>query len=171
MANNRKLGKPTDQRLQLVHSQASELLWHGKIETTVDRAKEVRKVAEKMITLAINTYEDTVTVTKKKLNQKDEKIDVTFVNDGARKLAARRKMMATLEDLHEVKADKEKKADFKTRTADVKHPLIEKLFRELAPKYAKRAEDKGQKGGYTRIIKLGARRGDDAEMCILELVD
>ncbi len=171
MANNRKLGKPTDQRLQLVHSQASELLWHGKIETTVDRAKEVRKIAEKMITLAINTHEDTVTVTKKKLNQKDERIDVTYVNDGARKLAARRKMMANLEDLQEVQGDKEKKADFKKRTADVKHPLVEKLFRELAPKYAKRAEDKGQKGGYTRIIKLGARRGDDAEMCILELVD
>ena len=119
MAQARKLGKRTDQRVQLVYSQASELLWHGRIETTVERAKEVRKVAEKMITLAINTYEDTVTVTKQKLNQKDEKIDVTFVNDGPKKLAARRKMMAELEDLQEVQADKEKKADFKKRTADI----------------------------------------------------
>ena len=69
MANNRKLGRTTDVRLQMEYSQASELLWHGKIETTVDRAKEVRKVAEKMLTLAINTYEDTVTVTKQKLNK------------------------------------------------------------------------------------------------------
>ncbi len=170
MANNRKLGKKTDVRLQMINSQASELLWHGKIETTVDRAKEVRKVAEKMLTLAINTYEDTVTVTKQKLNQKDEKINVEFVNDGPKKLAARRKIMATLEDLQEVQGDKEKKADYKARTADVKHPLVEKLFRDLAPKYAKRAEELGQKGGYTRIIKLGNRRGDDAEVCILELV-
>lgn len=170
MAQARKLGKRTDQRVQLVYSQASELLWHGRIETTVERAKEVRKVAEKMITLAINTYEDTVTVTKQKLNQKDEKIDVTFVNDGPKKLAARRKMMAELEDLQEVQADKEKKADFKKRTADIKHPLIEKLFRELAPKYAKRAEELGTKGGYTRIVRMANRRGDDAAMCIIELV-
>ncbi len=170
MALERKLGKKTDVRLQMVYSQASELLWHGKIETTVDRAKEVRKVAEKMLTLAINTYEDTVTVTKQKLNQKDEKIDVEFVNDGPKKLAARRKLMATLEDLQEIQGTKEKKADFKKRTQDVKHPLVEKLFREYAPKYAKRAEELGQKGGYTRIIKLGARRGDNAETCILELV-
>ena len=59
MANNRKLGRTTDIRLQMVYSQASELLWHGKIETTVDRAKEVRKVAEKMLTLAINIYKHT----------------------------------------------------------------------------------------------------------------
>ncbi len=170
MAQARKLGKRTDQRVQLVYSQASELLWHGRIETTVERAKEVRKVAEKMITLAINTYEDTITVTKQKLNQKDEKIDVTFVNDGPKKLAARRKMMAELEDLQEVQADKEKKADFKKRTADIKHPLIEKLFRELAPKYAKRAEELGTKGGYTRIVRTANRRGDDAAMCIIELV-
>lgn len=170
MAQARKLGKRTDQRVQLVYSQASELLWHGRIETTVERAKEVRKVAEKMITLAVNTYEDTVTVTKQKLNQKDEKIDVTFVNDGPKKLAARRKMMAELEDLQEVQADKEKKADFKKRTADIKHPLIEKLFRELAPKYAKRAEELGTKGGYTRIVRMANRRGDDAAMCIIELV-
>ena len=170
MAQARKLGKRTDQRVQLVYSQASELLWHGRIETTVERAKEVRKVAEKMITLAINTYEDTVTVTKQKLNQKDEKIDVTFVNDGPKKLAARRKMMAELEDLQEVQADKEKKADFKKRTADIKHPLVEKLFRDLAPKYAKRAEELGTKGGYTRIVRMANRRGDDAAMCIIELV-
>ena len=70
MAQNRKLGKRTDQRVELVYSQAAQLLWNGKIETTVERAKEVRKVAEKMITLAINTYQDTVKVTKTKENQR-----------------------------------------------------------------------------------------------------
>jgi large subunit ribosomal protein L17 len=60
----RKLGKPTDQRMAMLKNQASELLWYGKIQTTVDRAKEVGRYAEKMITLAINSYEDEVVVTK-----------------------------------------------------------------------------------------------------------
>ncbi len=171
MAQNRKLGKRTDQRLELVYSQAAQLLWNGKIETTVERAKEVRKVAEKMITLAVNSYKDTVKVTKTKLNQKNEKIEVEFTNDGPKKLTARRKLMSLLPDLQEQRVEKESKESFKERTADIKHPLIEKLFGEYAPKYDKRAEDLGQKGGYTRIIKTGNRRGDDAATCILELVD
>ena len=65
----------------------------------------------------------------------------------------------------------EKKAEYKVRVADIKHPVISKIFDELAPKYAKRAEEKGQGGGYTRIIKMGPRRGDAAETVILELVD
>ncbi len=170
MAGQRKLGKRTDQRVALVNNQASQLLWHGKIETTVDRAKEVRKVAEKMITLAVRTYDDTVEVTKEKTNLKNQKVAVKFVNDGPKKLAARRKMMAVLADLQEEQADKESKKDFKLRTKDVKHPLIEKIFTEYGPKYRARAEEKGQGGGYTRILKLGARRGDDAEMAIIELV-
>jgi len=99
MGKNRKLGKRTDQRMALINNQVSQLLWYGKIETTVDRAKEVRNVAEKMITLAVNTYTDTVDVTKTKTNKKDEKIEVEFVNDGPKKLAARRKMMTILADL------------------------------------------------------------------------
>ena len=98
MAQNRKLGKRTDQRVELVYSQAAQLLWNGRIETTVERAKEVRKVAEKMITLAINSYQDTVKVTKTKLNQKNEKIEVEFTNDGPTKLNARRRLMAKLPD-------------------------------------------------------------------------
>lgn len=170
MAIYRKLGKRTDQRLQLINSQASELLWHGRIETTVERAKEVRRVVEKMITLAVNTYTDTVEVTKQKTNLKDEKIDVKFVNDGPKKLAARRRMMATLEDLQEIQGDKEPKKAYKERIKDINHPLIEKLFREYAPKYDARAKELGVGGGYTRIIRLGARRGDDANLAILELV-
>ncbi|MFI3228844.1 MAG: 50S ribosomal protein L17 [Bacillota bacterium] len=170
MAINRKLGKRTDQRVELVYSQASELLWHGKIETTVERAKEARKVAEKMITLAMNTYKDVVEVTKTKTNLKDEKIEVAFTNDGPTKLAARRKMIAALADYSELQGEKEKKAAYKDRTKEIASPLIEKMFREYGPKYAERAETLGQRGGYTRIIRLGKRRGDDADMCILELV-
>ena len=171
MAQNRKLGKRTDQRVELVYSQAAQLLWHGQIETTVERAKEVRKIAEKYITLAINTYQDTVKVTKEKTNQKDEKVQVEFTNDGPKKLAVRRRILAAFPDLQEVKLPKESKETFRNRTADIKHPLCEKLFGEYAPKYDKRAQELGQKGGYTRIIKLANRRGDDASMCILELVD
>lgn len=171
MAQNRKLGKRTDQRVELVYSQAAQLLWYGKIETTVERAKEVRKIAEKMITMAVRTFDDTVKVTKEKVNQKNEKVAVEFTNDGPKKLAARRRLMAMLPDLQEVKADKESKEAYRMRTADINHPLIEKLFGEYGPKYAKRAEELGQGGGYTRIIKLGARRGDDAAKCILSLVD
>lgn len=166
----RKLGRPTDQRMAILRNQASELLWFGKIETTLEKAKEVRRIAEKMVTLGVKSYQDVVTVEKTKVNLKGEKVAVEFKNDGVKKLAARRKMMSVLRDLKEQKVDKESKSAFKARTKDVKHPLIEKMFNEYAPKYAARIEETGQGGGYTRIIKLGARRGDNAEMAIIEMV-
>lgn len=170
MAKHKKLGRRTDQRVQLVYSQASELLWHGKIETTLTRAKSVRKIAEKLITMAIRTYQDTVEVSKMKKNQKDELIPVPYTNDGPQKLAARRRILASVADFKELKAPKESNQSYKERTKDIKHPLVEKIFGEYAPKYDKRAKELGQGGGYTRIIKLGSRRGDSAEKCILELV-
>lgn len=166
----RKLGRTAEERMAIIRNQASELLWYGSIETTVDRAKEVRSYAESMLTLAINTYEDTVKVTKTVTNEKGEKIAMEFTNDGPRKLAARRKLMASLRDLQEIKREGEKRAEFKERTKDINHPLIEKIFREHAVFYADRANKLGQKGGYTRIIRLGQRRGDGAEMAKLELV-
>ena len=104
--NRRKLGRPTDQRMAMLKGQVSALLWYGKIETTFDRAKEVSRLADKYITLAIKTYDDTVEVTKEKVNLKNEKVAVKFVNDGTKKLAARRKLMAELYDLQEIKGDK-----------------------------------------------------------------
>lgn len=166
----RKLGRTSEQRMAIIRNQASELLWNGRIETTVDRAKEVRSYAEKMLTLAINTFEDVVEVEKQKPNAKGEMIKVTVNNDGAKKLAARRKLMAGLRDLQPLKNDKEKKSDYVVRLREVKHPLVEKLFREYAPFYANRAQAFNQKGGYTRIIKLGFRRGDNAEMALIEMV-
>lgn len=91
----RKLGKPTDQRMAMLYNQASYLLWYGRIETTVERAKEVRKIAEKMLTLAINNYQDEVTVTKtKKFEGKNgvEERQIEVKNDGPKKLNARRKI-------------------------------------------------------------------------------
>ena len=169
MANS-KLGRPTKERIAMIRNQVSSLLWNEKLETTLERAKSTRSVAEKILTLAINTYEDTVKVVKTVKNEKGVESKQEFVNDGVKKLNARRKMMTYLYDLQEIKGEKESKADFRAKTKDVKHPLIEKIFNVYAPRYAERAKNLGQKGGYTRVIKLGARRGDNAEMARVELV-
>lgn len=170
MAAVKKLGRPTDERLAVLKNQATALLWYGKVETTVEKAKAVRSYAEKLLTLAINSYEDTIEITKEVVNAKGEKVKKVVLNDGPKKLVARRKLMAKLNDIQEVKNPKESKADFAKRTGEIAHPLIEKMFNELAPKYAKRKEEVGQGGGYTRILKLGARRGDNAEMAIVKLI-
>ncbi len=169
MANS-KLGRPTKERLAIIRNQVSSLLWNEKLETTLERAKSTRSVAEKILTLAINSYEDTVKVTKTVKNDKGVESKQEFVNDGTRKLNARRKIMSYLYDLQEQKGEKESKAAFRAKTEDVNHPLIEKIFNVYAPRYAERAKNLGQKGGYTRIVKLGTRRGDNAETALIELV-
>ncbi len=165
-----KLGKRTDQRMAMLKNQVSELLWYGQIETTVDRAKAVRSLAEKYITIAMRAYQDDVKVTKTVTDAKGAKKEVVFTNDGPKKLAARRRLMAELVDLQEVKGEKESKSAFKARIKDTKHPLIEKMFKEYAPKYDARKNEVGQGGGYTRILKTGTRRGDAAQTCILKLI-
>ncbi len=165
-----KLGKRTDQRMAMLKNQVSELLWYGQIETTVDRAKAVRSLAEKYITIAMRAYQDDVKVTKTVTGAKGAKTEVVFTNDGPKKLAARRRLMAELVDLQEIKGDKESKTAYKARIKDTKHPLIEKMFKEYAPKYDARKNELGQGGGYTRILKTGNRRGDAAEVCILKLI-
>ena len=165
-----KLGKRTDQRMAMLKNQVSELLWYGQIETTVDRAKAVRSLAEKYITIAMRAYQDDVKVTKTVTDAKGAKKEVVFTNDGAKKLAARRRLMAELVDLQETKGAKESKSAYKARIKDTKHPLIEKMFKEYAPKYDARKNELGQGGGYTRILKTGTRRGDAAESCILKLI-
>ena len=165
-----KLGRTSKERNALLRGLASQLLWNGKIETTAAKAKELKSYVEKLITKAVNTYADNVEFEVVKKDSKGKEVKVTSVKDGPKKLAARRAIMAKTYDLQEVKGFAEKKSDFKARTADVQHPLMDKLFNELAPKYAARKEELGQGGGYTRIYLLGERRGDGAETAIIELV-
>ena len=175
---NRKLGKATDKRMALLRSQVTYLLWYGIIETTVDRAKEVQKIAEKLLTKAINSYKDTVKkVETRQRKKKDKKGNVTveeykveLINDGPTKLAARRAIMAVIYERKEIKGFSEAKSAYRVRAGKIHHPLVEKIFNEYAPKYDERATEKGTKGGYTRVLKNGFRRGDAAEMAIIELV-
>ena len=167
---NAKLGRPSKERNALLRNQVSYLLWNGKLETTLAKAKAVASKVEKILTLAINTYKDTVTVQKDVKDDKGVKIATSVVNDGVKKLNARRKIMAYVYDIQEQRKDKEPLANFEARTKDINHPLVEKIFNVYAPKYAMRAKELGQGGGYTRLVKIGTRRGDVAEMCIVSLI-
>lgn len=165
-----KLGRTSSQRIAMLRNQASELLWYGRIKTTQAKAKELQPYVEKIITKAINTYDLNEEKDVVKTDSKGKEVTVKVVKDSSKKLAARRAIMAKLRDIQEVKPFGEKKSEFKARTKDIKHPLMEKLFNEIAPKYAQRKEELGQGGGYTRIYLLGERRGDGAEEAIIELV-
>lgn len=166
---NRKLNKATDQRIAMLRNLTTALIWNGKIVTTETRAKEVRPIAEKLITLAVHEYQNTETVTKQSRNDKQQIVEREVQNDLPGKLAARRQIMSYLYDFPAAKEKDESKSAYKERTKDVAHPVVEKLFRELAPKYDKRSQEVGR-GGYTRMSKLGPRRGDAAEMVVLELI-
>ena len=170
MAYQRKLGRTADQRKALLRGLVTDLIWYGRIETTEAKAKEVRRIADRMITLAVKECENTVSVTKETHNEKGQLVTLEVTNDAPSKLHARRLMMAYLYDLQEQKKQDESKADYKERTKDNKHPVVEKLFREIGPKYKARNAEKNCSGGYTRIYKLGPRRGDAAEMVVLELI-
>lgn len=174
----RKLGKNAAQRKALLRNQVTNLLYHGKITTTETRAKEVRKIAERMITLAVkekDNFEEVEvtakvakkdadgkrvkeTVNGKKVTVYDE-VKKTVKKDKPSRLAARRKMLSYLYPVTEVPKDGKK-----VRSLSKEVDMCGKLFDEIAPKYADR------KGGYTRMIKIGPRKGDAAEMVILELV-
>ena len=166
----RKLGMTATQRMSVLKNQATKLLWYGRIETTAPRAKELQSYVEKLITTAINTYEDTIETTVTVKDEKGKETNKKVIKDGVKKLAARRKVMASLHEFQETKNSGESAAQFRERTKGINHPVVEKLFNELAPKYAQRAEELGQKGGYTRIYLLGERRGDAAEKAIIELI-
>ena len=166
----RKLGRTAEQRKALLRNQVTNLLWYGRIETTEARAKEVRRAAERLITLAVKECDNTIEVTKETHNDKGQLVTLNVVNDAPSKLHARRIIMSYLYELKDVQKAGEDKADWKERTKGIKYPVVEKLFREIGPKYKARKAEKGVGGGYTRIIKKGPRRGDAAEMVILELV-
>ena len=166
----KKLGRPTDQKLAMVSNLATDLLWYGHIETTFDRAKSAAAYAEKVITLAVDTYEDVVTIEKSTLDANGKEKKVSVSKDGVKKLNARRQIISMLYDRQEKRQKGEKLAAFEARTQGIEMPLVEKIFDEYAPRFAERIKEKGQKGGYTRVLKTTIRRGDNAQMAIAELL-
>ncbi len=172
MAYQRKLGRTADQRKALLRNQVTNLIWYGRIETTEAKAKEVRRIAERLITLAVKECDNTVATTKETHNDKGQLVTLEVVNDAPSKLHARRLIMAYLYDIPQMRKPDEKPAEFKERIKEnkVNHPVVEKLFREIAPRIKARNAEKGCAGGYTSIYKLGPRRGDAAEMVVLEIL-
>ena len=175
MAEIRKLGRTTNHRLAMLKNLATSVIWHGQIETTEAKAKEVKSIVDSLISLAIKEkdnfemVDETVKVAKidektglkvtEKVVSKNgkefykvvrEEVTRSVKKDMPSRLAARRKIIA---NINKVKDSEGNNVD-----------LPGKLFGEIAEKYA------DKKGGYTRIIKLGKRRGDAAEAVILQLV-
>ena len=178
MAKYRKLSRTSSQRKALLRNQVTALLENGKIVTTEAKAKEVRKIAESLIALAVKEKDnfDTVTVTAKVARKDKDGKRVKEVVDGKKvtvydevekaikkdqpsRLHARRQMLKVLYPVTEVPTTA---AGKKRGTKKVDMPA--KLFDEIAPKYANR------NGGYTRIVKIGQRKGDAAMEVLLELV-
>ena len=153
MAKYRKLGRTSSQRKALLRSQVTALIENGKIVTTEARAKEVKKMAEKLITLAVKEKDnfETVKVSAKVPKKDAEGKRVKEVVDGKKVT-----VYETVTEVPTAAAGKKKN----TKTVD----LTNKLFDEIAPKYA------GRQGGYTRIVKIGLRKGDAAMEVLLELV-
>ena len=178
MAKYRKLGRTSSQRKALLRNQVTALLNHGRIVTTEAKAKEIRKIAEGLIALAVKEKDNFEEVTvKAKVARKDkdgkrvkevvdgkkvtvyDEVEKTIKKDQPSKLHARREMLKVLCPVKEVPG---KAAGKKAGTKNV--DMVDKLFSEIAPKYADR------NGGYTRIIKIGQRKGDAAMEVLIELV-
>ena len=169
MAKYRKLGRTSDQRKALIRNQVTALIYNGKIRTTEARAKEIRKVAEGLIAMAVREKDnfETVKVTAK-VARKDkdgkkvtvyDEIEKEIKKDMPSRLHARRQMLKVLYGVTEVPTQA---AGRKKNTKSI--DLTAKLFDEIAPKYTSR------NGGYTRIVKIGQRKGDAAMEVLLELV-
>ena len=175
MAKYRKLGRTSSQRKALLRSQVTALIANGKIVTTEARAKEVQKQVESLIALAVKEKDnyETVKVTAKVARKDKDGKRVKEVVDGKKvtvfdevekeikkdlpsRLHARRQMLRVFYDVTENPTGKKK--DMKSVD------LVAKMFDEIAPKYV------GRNGGYTRIIKIGLRKGDAAMEVVLELV-
>lgn len=174
----RKLGRTSSQRKALLRGQVTELFNHGKIITTEARAKELRRIAERLITLAVKEKDNYETVTvKSKVIRRDangkavrevvdgkkvtvfDEVDKEIKRDLPTRHNARVRMNKILYKITE-RPDKVAGRKKNTKVVDLTH----KLFDEIAPKYVDR------KGGYTRIVKVGLRKGDAAMEVLIELV-
>ena len=175
MATNRKLGKPTASRMAMLRTLTTDLILYGKIETTLPRAKEVKSITDSIISLAIkekdNFEEVEVKVVKAKLDSNGNKVtELVKSKNGKEYLKVvkeettekRQKDMPTrLNARRKIMRKINKVKDTDGNNID----LPSKLFNEIAPSYAGK-----NVGGYTRIVKAGPRRGDGAEMAILQLI-
>ena len=178
MAGYRKLGRTSSQRKAMLRNLTTNLLYHGRIKTTDTRAKEVRRMAEKLITVAVKEKDNftevevTAKVPRKDANGKRVKQEVngkrvtvfdevtkTIKKDDPSRLNARRKILSVLYPVTEVPT--EGRIMRKNRKSV---DMAAKMFDEIAPRYVDR------NGGYTRIIRIGQRKGDGAEQVYLELV-
>ena len=178
MAKYRKLGRTSDQRKALLRSQVTSLIYKGKIVTTQARAKEVQKIVDGLIALAVkekDNYETVKVSVKVPVKDKDgkrvkevvdgkkvtkfETVDKEIKKDLPSRLHARRQMLKVLYPVTEVPATL---AGRKKGTKEI--DLVAKLFDEYGVKYASR------NGGYTRIIKIGQRKGDGAMEVVIELL-
>ena len=171
---NRKFGRASDQRIAILKNQVTTLVINGKVETTVARAKEISAIVEKLVSSAVKEQDNyttkDITVSAAKLDGKGKKVlktktaksgakyevvdrevkTKTVQVDAPSRLAARKAMIKWVNKSHDAEGN-------------IINP-VNKIFDDIAPRYA------GRNGGYTRIIRLGARRGDGAEMAILEFV-
>ena len=178
MAGYRKLGRTSSQRKALLRGQVTNLIYHGRIVTTEAKAKEIRKIAENLIAMAVREKDNFETVTvEQKVPKKDvdgkrvkeeqggkkvtvyDTVSKEIKKDSPSRLHARRQMNKVLYKVTEVPTET---AGRKKRTKEI--DLTNKLFDEIAPKYANR------NGGYTRIVKVGPRKGDAAMEVVIELV-
>lgn len=178
MAGYRKLSRTAAQRKALIRNQVTALLYNGKIVTTEAKAKEIRKEAEHLIALAVREKDNFEEVTvKAKVARKDkdgkrvkevkdgkkvtvfDEVDKKIKKDAPSRLHARREMLKVL---YPVKKVPQEAPGRKKNTEDI--DLVAKLFDEIAPKYVNR------NGGYTRIVKIGPRKGDAAMEVLIELV-
>lgn len=175
MPDNRKLGRRTALRKALLKGLVSSFIEKGRIETTLAKAKEVQQIAEKLVAIAAKESENftskQVKVTNSKLDSKGKKMLKSATAKSGSKFDKVEKFestdMVTIDSPSRLHARKQA-MKWLNRVSDKdgkRINLADKLFNEIAPKFKTRA------GGYTRIYKIGPRRGDAAEMAILEFVE
>ena len=169
MAGTRKLGKTTDQRLAMLKCLTTDLLLNGKVVTTEARAKEVKAIADSIISLAVkekdNFEEVEVKVVKAKLDSKGKKVTEKVTSKNGKDYLRVVKETTTEKRQKDMPSRLNARRRIMTKVNKVEGvDLMNKLFTEIAPKY------KDRTGGYTRILKMEARRGDNADVAVLTLI-
>ena len=169
MAGTRKLGKPTDQRMEMLKCLTTDLILNGKVVTTEARAKEVKAIADSVIALAVKEYKNfeevEVKVVKAKLDSKGKKVTEKVTSKNGKEYLRVVKEETTEKRQKDMPSRLNARRKLMTKVNKVEGvDLMNKLFNEIAPKY------EGRAGGYTRILKMEPRRGDNADVALLQLV-